>query len=555
MPPMPSPLVLVITAGITDLQPIVLTADGRRCRAAIKRNNRLFHEALLAGMPSARISVEQADETLPELELELPGSEGDLPASFDPELPLWLDREQQQCAEFERDGDVLVLVAPKLGHVWRWLQETGTPLAAALVFTTRRDADFRRFGREEPVAIGPLLTDWLRPLCREPESSSSLRIVEYLQGHEVLEDLQRGVSLSFAAARRIESGLRQLHDDHPDAPLMLAVSGGQPAAKEFVTAAASLYFPPERIHSALRTAIGAADSVAFARPGPAEAIRARRLALWHVRHGGFVEAHGMAVEFHDDPDAAPWVRTLEYAANLINRNVAIRSDPHVQPPLSLRKIAEYGDFRCVIPALRTEAALQGEHWPEAINWTMSFCDAILLDAIAKNLPVGARLQDQRQRIIWPNTLPLQPDAALLAEPYAAMQQAHGGEYKYTTTERWLPWVGSKALQDLYDAIRSGHPSPRAYRNINTHSRLTSQELENACRVFRQLGLWATEIDGPGTAFLDQALVRAAVDWVLPDGIDLGSRYRALIKDLEGRLLNPAGETASPPVAPSGFVAT
>jgi hypothetical protein len=160
MPPrIPKPILLVITAGVTDLQPLVNTDDGRRLRATIKRNNRLFHEALLAALRAgspARISVDAADETRDETDLNLPNPEGGAAPIFDPERPLWLDAEQQHCIDFVREGEALVLVAPKLGNVWRRLKETGTQLAACLVFTTRRDAS-SRFGPEEPVALGPLL--------------------------------------------------------------------------------------------------------------------------------------------------------------------------------------------------------------------------------------------------------------------------------------------------------------------------------------------------------------------------------------------------------------
>jgi hypothetical protein len=117
MPPrIPKPILLVITAGVTDLQPLVNTDDGRRLRATIKRNNRLFHEALLAALRAgspARISVDAADETRDETDLNLPNPEGGAAPIFDPERPLWLDAEQQHCIDFVREGEALVLVAPQ----------------------------------------------------------------------------------------------------------------------------------------------------------------------------------------------------------------------------------------------------------------------------------------------------------------------------------------------------------------------------------------------------------------------------------------------------------
>ena len=555
MPPrIPKPILLVITAGITDLQPLVNTDDGRRLRATIKRNNRLFHEALLAALRAgspARISVDAADETRDETDLNLPNPEGGAAPIFDPERPLWLDAEQQHYIDFVREGEALVLVAPKLGNVWRRLKETGTQLAACLVFTTRRDAS-SRFGPEEPVALGPLLLDWFRPLCREPVD---LRVVEYLQGNETMEDLERRVSLSFTAAGRIESALRKLHLDHPEADLMLAINGGLPPVKDFVAAAVRLSFPAKRIGNTLLHTVTGTDSGA-ARPGPAEAARVRRLALWHVRHGGFVEAHAVALEFHDDTEAAAWVRPLGYAADLINRNLGIRSDPHVQPPKSLRHLAERQSFRCLIPALRTEAALQGGHWPEAINWSVSFFDAFLLDAIEKCLPSGARLQDRERRIVWPAGLT--PDAALLRGEYPALKHQGGNNYEYDTMGRsagaWFSWIASNELRALREAIQAGEESPRAYRNLNTHSRLTKHELEKACNAFRHARLWAETIDGPSTAFLSQPLVHNALVWLLDDK-DPAHLYRDLVQDLEGLLLDPERGATMPHAHSPAFVAT
>jgi len=541
------PLLLAITAGITDLQPIVRTDQGEQRRAHIRRNNRRLHEALLSGMPPACISSDVSDVNLPEIALDLPGDVDDIALPLDTEQPLWLDNEQQRYAEFERQGENLVLVAPKLNHLRQQIRDSGAKLSGVVIFTTRRDANVR-FAREEPVAIGPLLSEWLRPLCRD---DAVIETVEYLQGQEKLEDLDKGINLSALAAARLEAGLRALHAVQPDGTLLLAVDGGLPAVKDFVAAASQLFFPPERIRRSLRTVTGSASG--FARPGPTEAVRARRLALHHIRHGGFVEAHAVAIEFENDPEAASWVRPLQYASELIARGQTIKDDRLVKPPRSLRRIDGQKKIRCLISALRTEAALQGGHWPEAINWTISFYDGIFLDAIERKLPPGSRLDDRNRLISWGAASA--PEKKLLDG--GALEKTGAKNYRYDAVGRaqsvWIEWLDEASLKKLQGAIIGGACSPMNYRNINSHNRLTPRELDDACNTFRAVGLWAAEVHGPGTAFMAQPLIVGAMSWLM-DQTDPARYYRDLVQELEAILTDPSGGQPLPPRTDPGFVA-
>lgn len=539
---MANPILLAITAGTTDLQPLIRDTEGNLFRANItvdvrRVDVRRFHEALLDNEFPVRISDHQEHERLPEIPIWLPKGGGvDAPGAFDSREPVWLDPEKTILGEFVREDGRLVLVAPKLGHVWRQIRDENAGLASVLVFTTRRDVA-ARFSSGEPIALGKVLTEWFGELCRD---RADLRVVEYLQGHDLLEDLDRGSPLSFTAARRIEAGLRKMQADHPDSPLTLANSGGPGVVKEFVLAAARLFFPFERISSALRTETGNAGPV----PrwlSPADESRVRSVALWHVRHGGFVEAYGAALGFHDDPRAAHWVQPLYYAADLINRNLTVRGDPKIIPR-SLRRITEYQEVRCLIPALRTEAALQRGHWPEVINWTLTFFDAFVCDAIAACLPATACLDDRRRQIIFAGGEG--PSPRLLAIPFPALTPQAGGRYEYDAMgpacdrwEEWIDWPELTALKDAVQGRQPGMQSTKPYRNLNTHNRLTKTELDEACVVFRSNGLWAATTDSPGGAFMAQPVVSAALARLLK--IDSpAALYRELVADLERLLLDP-----------------
>ena len=548
--PEKSDILLVVTAGLTDLQPLVETSAGKRMRAHLRRGVRFLHERLLDGSQAWRIETSPEFDDLPEIKLE--------PTALDLAAPIWLDTEQKDYAEYVRgDQGELILIAPKLAGVWRKLAASPGRLRALLLLTTERVADSPR-GLEEPIALGQVLSDWFAQLPGVPRPD--ITITQYLRGRETLEGKGTG-PVAPEIADRIEQAVRKQVCNQPEATMWLAITGGLPQVKEIISAAARLH--ARRVENAFHTETGAQGFVTLS---PVDSLRARRIALHYVRRGGFIEAHAAAFEFHDDPAAQRWVGPLALAASLFNQNPTLHISQtnarETLPPESLKRIADQGHLRCLLPALRAEAALQAGRWLEAINLTLTFHDAAFLDCIA-NLP-GASLYDRKRQIEFApgqNPPPSLIEAGCLLDPAndqllpAQVKQRNLRRFKYNAVgkrviDAWSTVIGLSSLDALRVAVNMTEPivqgkgdryetSPAQYRNINTHNTLTGSEIDAARRLFVDRGLWNVAPTRPGNAFLAQPVICALLRNLLPAVAEPADLYRELVRDLLARLLDPA----------------
>lgn len=556
------PSMLVISAGISDLQPLIVTDDGRRQRAVVQCNNRQWHEAILTGRLGAFISNTAADVDLSEVRVAFP----DTP--FDPAAALLLPSTPEHSARLVRHQGALVLTAPKLFALREHIRASGPILSACLVFYTHRDGN-GPFAAEEPVALGSLLCDWFRSLCRP---DAHVEAIPYLIGTETLEDPQRHLALGPHPVARIEAALRQCYRIQPGACVLLAAEGGPPSVKEYLSAATTLFFPPERVLRYQRTAL--ISGMAVAPPSLMEAVRARAQARSHVRRGGFAEAYAVAKPFDRAPDHTAWVSPLCYASQFFSRQHLEVDPDRGMLPQSLQRLDTKRTSRSLWVALRVEAALHRQSWVEAINATITFFDCLLLDAIEKCLPRGAQLDDRRRLLYWPDTLPLpQP---LCDESFWVLEPIGPSLYRYDAVGRaqakWLAWIDEPTLEALVHALMGPAraakastaqammagseplPTPLSYRHLNTHNRLNAEELEKARQCFVQNGLWAAIDISPGYAFLGQPLIRDALGWLLEEP-NPARYYRDLVHELEQALLDPAGEGDLPKDQPCGFIPT
>ena len=564
--------VLVIAAGVSDLQPIIKNSDGERRRSTVGRNIRWLHQALLDRDLKAHISVAKADLELRECRLDLEPLRAIEGSNNADAIRLFTNGLHGDVA-FERadDAETLRFVAPKLAGLWqrtRW--ERIRPVAIRII-TTRRAAS-SSFGKGEPVALGAVLSKWFAEICPQAD----IREVAVLQGDETLE-AESGteqLDLPRAVVHRIDQCFLGLARDYGDAKVILAINGGMPPVKEYIAASARLYFrgrPIERsVHLRDR-----GETRQFVRPSVAEEARARLASLLHLRMGGFVEAYASAIEFHNSRDAASWVEPLRIAAGFLNsnRNLAFANTGNSGLD-SFAALAALQTRRCLIPALRTEAALHAGHWPEAINWTMTLFDAAMLDAIEKTLPTGCRIADRERLIFWPLDADRPPrylleqpprrqavlEARSKNRPKEWQQLGLGVVYRFdalgAATPLWLDFVEEQSAQNK-SPLRRLHVAmvkARNYRNLNTHNRLSESELQKACTLFRRKQLWAESTCDPGEAFLGRPSVEAVLQWLL--GVASPKLlYLDLVRTLEARLLdhsmfNPDSAGASPP-----FVAT
>jgi hypothetical protein len=545
-------ILLVVTAGLSDLQPLVeRVSDGKRMRAQLHRGVRFLHERLLDGSQPWRIETSPDYDDLTEIRL--------APTVNDLATPIWLDAEQKDCVEYVRgDQGELILIAPKLVGVWRKLAASPGRLRAMLLLTTERVADSPH-GKEEPIALGKVLGDWFAQL--PGEQRPAITIQTYLRDRETLES--NGTSpVAPEIADRIEQAVRKQVRNQPDATLWLAVTGGLPQVKELIAAAARLH--ARRVASAYHTETGAEGMVTLS---PVESLRARRVALHYVRRGGFVEAHAAAFEFHADRSAQRWVAPLDHVASLFNQNPTylinrgtLKEDTH---PESLKHIAEHWRIRCLLPALRAEAALQAGRWLEAMNWTLTFHDAAFLDCIA-SLP-GVTLNDRNRQIEFNANQPPDPrliDAGCLLDPNEdrlppeQVRKRNLKKYKYNAVGRlvidaWAAVLGLSSLDQLRLAVnkteqisirnteKTYDASPAHFRNINTHNTLSSREIDDATQLFVDRGLWNVAPTRQGDAFLAQPVIGALLRDLLPNVAEPADLYRELVRDLIARLLDPS----------------
>lgn len=524
-------ILLIITAGLSDLQPLVITSDGTRKRAHLRRGTRKLHEKLADGTLPWHIDTDLGLERLPEIKLDAPHFDLDAP-HFDLKAPIWLNAEQEDYVVYDYDRNeqgALIFVAPKLVKVWKRLAAEPGRLQGTLILATDRAADSPH-GRDEPIALGTVLSQWFQQL---PGAHTST-IETYLRGQETLEGAGIG-PVAPEIAERIEKAIRRQVAELPNAAVWLANGGGLPQIKDVVAAAARLF--ARQVENAYRTENGAEGVVTLT---PSDALRARRVALHYVRRGGFVEAHTAAFEFHDDPAAQRWVKPLAHVARLFNQNptddlgVADHTVPH-----SLAVIAKHGNIRCLLPALRTEAAIRAERWLEAMNWTITFHDAAFLDFIAA-LP-GVTLFDRCRQIEF-GTPP--PDQRLINSDCLTWSEALRGNrirYRYDAlgrlTDIWADVINKSSLYSLHKAVSDG-AAVRNLRNTNTHNTLNNDEIEAAKTLFVARGLWNLDAPTFGGAFIGRPLISDVLRDLLPEHTEPTSLYRELVCDLVARLIDP-----------------
>lgn len=544
-----TPVVLVLSAGVSDLQPIIIDEQGKRHRAHLRKNARRLHQALLDGSITASISDKDEDLALPEWQLDLHRSVENEPISADSVTSFADSDGNPVVAEFECEEAKVTFVAPKLTGLHRRLLDEcskGRKIVALRVISTHREPT-ERYAADEPIALGNVLLDWFTPVCPDPGARCEIVVLE---GKESLESnaANEQPELPAFVAERIDACLFELARAYPNAGLILAINGGMPPIKEYIAASARLYFRSDLIERSVHIR-GRGETTPPSRPTLAEEARARRGALLHLRRGGFVEAYATAIEFHHHSGAESWVKPLQQAAAFMNRNESLRQySPDLPILRTLAELQSKPPNRCLIPALRTEAALHAGHWPEAINWSMTFFDAALLDAIERNLPEGSNILDRQRRIEWAQGQT--PPSYLMGDfQTIPLKKQHGRIYRFdvlgASVKMWLKFIAQRhfyALDDAYTQRNETGNSLRDYRNLNTHNRLTERELDEACDLFRSRHIWAVGTKAPGNAFLGQPLVSNVLTYLLRlENVGIDSPrdlYSKLIEDLEGRILAP-----------------
>lgn len=524
--------VLFVTAGRTDLQLLLPDETGHRTRQVQipHASTRIFHKALLNGGIKYCIDTSLSGKQVQIIELhEIEQQKIDL-----------------KIAQNARGH--IILTPGKLSRVVAQLKKSpDTKVVAVIVFNTHRDtfpANTPNDIKEEPIAVGKVLAGWLAQefdlKCANLPGEEYIGIglsgwINYLDGEMLQEGSGRDFPLNREAVRRVDRIIQRAAGWQKDLHGCLTLGGGIPQFKAVVLAAAHYRFA-KRISNWYEPRI---DQPYFGdiAPGCQESLQAREHASDLLQKGDFAGAYGAVVYLNTDSAEQSWVRRLEQANQYFAGMLTDQTDLPDYLHALLKKP------RCLLAAMRAEAALWAERIPEAIAWTCTFFDAALLDFIESRLEGMNGLDDLSRTL---NYTPLNLEALDQLKAAKCLSRS-GPTYKYDTmgnkVETWLSIIGSSALDNYSRALNSGQnnqasqdPSPKRFRNLNIHSIIPYGQMEQAQAVFHQCLLWSADPrDIRGHYFIGQPLACSILQELgVPDPATL---YSNLLEGLQNDLAN------------------
>lgn len=537
------PTALLISAGRTDIQ-VYLQAGDSAVLGRIEHDVGGFHDALLT-CPE-RFAIEQeAHSDPPTATLRVAWDDGRLHPP--PGYALTQDERGR-----------LRLGAPKLQPLVQVLRGgTGIAPEAVIVFATARVAG--PYSGEDPRAVGPMLAGWLAKVLSLEAAARPGDIGRGLSGWiSVLQDADPLTvtedggqqSITYRAADRIDDAIARLVDDFETPPeLLLSTGGGIPAIKPIIEASARLRGAACRVWTAPEGT----------RPGrwqPSErptvtalsSLSVRRQVIERVQCGDFIGAESV-IPAHviEEPHEQQWAVVVQRIAAWF----AGALDPREADLPALAQVCGDALPNALVPALRTEAALVGGRWLDAVRQTATFGDVALRDAIRRH-PDVVRLDPYTDEIAFSSPRPpVTYDAtqnALVVRRRRGRQSYWRVETKGAARRGWLSAIETfdrrlaTALDD-FDRSHTNHGKrvrvdgralePRRLRNTDAHAILPVDLVEDARRVFEASGLWQPAAS-PSERFLAAPRVAPALEAL---GIaDAPSRYRALVEDVRAAVL-------------------
>jgi hypothetical protein len=484
---------LIVSCGNTDLQ-VAATVEGRDLRLGFARSGmRAAHEALVARPDRYRIDEGAAhwDE------------DDNLEVSYDSSSGCFSVRHGKQ--ELERLLPPLLLLPAKLAGIGEALEASDRPLpspTAAIVFNTRRDER-----KDEPISGGLILSKWLADIFELKWTGEEGAIgvgrsgwVDYLTGTMVYEGAE-GENINKEAMERIDRALRSLEGFEA---IYFAPAGGITAMREQIRTAARFRFPRAKFFDFPNTERPGTTLVEKPNSAilPSDSFRARQQARELVSNGNFFGAAVVASGLAGQDDEQDWTQPLDLAAQYFDGRLAIVAGT----PAYMATLCDKRAPRCLLSAMRAEAALRSGQIRDAVLATFSFRDAALVDYISR-LPFVEEMSEIRQRIVAKSSVPTN----LLQNPSdgkawqrclakAGETRAKRPRYRYRTgaeyDKYWFEEIGRTAgsLKELTTRLESGDPSPKDVRNILTHNTLPAKEMNKIQKDFITENIWK-ERDG------------------------------------------------------------
>lgn len=536
----PTPVALLISAGLTDLRYVVCDENHRPTKSADLTPCRPAHEWLLRNQDKWKMA-EPEDEVhnlRPPRQQQKNGKspEGDF-------RKFGWEGSDNPC---DARKQTLTLVSSKLSNILVKLKESSSKrlirIVGGLVLYTDRDRDGP--GRDEPIALGPILAEWIGtyfglaaakieeieipdPRYRE------IGYYSFLQAKESW-DTSEG-NLNEAMKKRLEIAVRRM-SEWPDKPwLTVAMVGGFPELKPYLTALADVHFQdrwrplknPEQASAALVPVPNAGAPYV----GDTEAVQARANALRLLRKWDIHGARAAAAHLPRDRGKV-WLKVLDCLDNY-RAGLGARPSGHLKfdnaldallaNPLgwTVKQLGPQGPkdtgiaapLRLVLAGFRAECILREERLIEALNWTYTFYNAMLLDLIeylARRLG-GDGLQfvcldwEQRRIVYYTthNASSFEKKMRATGLVTTAVQnwfQLENRELSYSDFAMYAPWEAFPKLSRLITEATKwqqaflpiASSTCRNMRNQNTHGVLSEKESNRVAEVVKNRGTWKSD---------------------------------------------------------------
>jgi len=545
--------VLFVSAGRTDLK--LLTAEGDTCRAIeiSKKSTRLFHQWLLDSPEKYHVQHQGNDEVplyqkaLDEVALDVQVENGvlGLLAKEKEALDLLVD-EQDRC----------FVVPIKLGRIVQELQkrvaDQEIEVAAVVVFNTHRNETYK-YGRDEPFAAGEVLAKWLANCFGLDFDEAG----QYAEGNSVIVNILRNnedqlaelSALNPAAINRIVASMVHFSQTK-DLHATLCGIGGIPAFKSVIRNSAFFYFNQRcELAEDTETHQDNNSKPSFNVIGQQHILAEQSFLLRAnieklIRSGDFLGAEA-AVRHIEDKKHEAWIKPIRVVADLF-RGVELEDYTLEDDRLDdLVQRIRASKLRCLLPALRTEAALQGDRIVEAINLTATFIDSAKWDGIARCLnDCGAIVSlDEFSRVVefygetsFPTSLiECSNDSKQNKVPLTHINESiYKIDTMYPCEQAWLNLSCPEliGLNRLINDRQKGRNNPYVYRNINTHGVLKPADLQAAKQAFINSKLWKGRVDKESDSslfFLSQAQINPIFKYYGEEKVN--ELYRNLVRAL------------------------
>lgn len=543
---MPAPVLLLVSVGRTDLQACLRGPNGP-ILGLIAGDVRAAHEGLLAEPDRWSVGGEVPNRGEPGRAPRLEWQGGAL--QYPPEHGVMQDAEGR-----------VRLVAPKLQPIVDAITEDPSlSVGAVIVFSTARDSG--RYARQEPVALGPVLSVWLAERFGLATSDTEGAVgrgrsgwVAVLRDDDplVVADDPQQQQVTHKASDRIDDAIARAVDSFDEPPdILLSTGGGIPGFKPIIEAAARLRGAQTRLWVA-------PEDTTRGRWLPAEApavtprlsLAVRRQALERVRVGDFIGALSVIpTELRADGHERGWITVIERIASWF----AGLLDPADASLPALSRVCGRTLPEALVPAMRAEAALVGGRWLHAIRQTATFGDVALRDAIRRH-PKVRRFDPYSDEIEFTTRRPPVPHSA--TSPAALARRRRRGRTQYwravtmgAARGEWIKRIEAEvdpALGRALDALERAHTNrgnrvkiggralePRRLRNTDAHAILPVELVGDACRAFEGGDLWQPNAP-PGERFLGSPRVAEVLHAL--GVVDAPDRYRALVADIRAVIL-------------------